>query len=248
MQPDRVKKACRFRRAFFLTGVLLVAACTGGSPLENREDVAARVARDGGLEAVRLRAGPFELQGYRRYAAPASGQLTVFIEGDGLAWNAFGTAPSPDPTPRDPVALRIAAVDASANRLYLARPCQYQQPAALARCHYSYWTSHRFAEEVVAGYAAAIEAQARGIGAGRIMLVGYSGGGAVAALVAPRLTGTVELLTIAAPLDHAFWTQEMKISPMTGSLNPADNAGRLATIPQVHFVAADAEIVPHSVT
>ena len=44
-------------------------------------------------------------------------------------------------------------------------------------------------------------------------------------------------MTIAAPLDHAFWTRVMKISPMKGSLNPSDIADRLAPIPQTHFVA-----------
>lgn len=247
MLPERAKKACRFWQAFFMIA-FLCTGCTNGTPFENRDDVAARVARDGRLDAVRLQAGVFELQGFRRYASPGADQLTVFIEGDGLAWNAFGTAPSPDPTPRDPVALRLAAVDRSANRLYLARPCQYLERAALARCHHAYWTSHRFAEEVVAGYAALIEAQAQSVGARDIRLVGYSGGGDIAALVAPRLTANVELVTIAAPLDHAYWTKVMKVDPMRGSLNPADIAATLAPLPQTHFVADEAEIVPHAVT
>ena len=233
MQRGPLKKACRLRQAFFLSLLLLCVACAGGSPLDSRLDIAERVAHSARLEPARFQAGAFELHGYRLYRRPGDGELTVYIEGDGLAWNAFGTAPSPDPTPRDPVALRLMAVDPAPNRLYLARPCQYLNTTALSRCSYLYWTSHRFAEEV---------------GASRVRLVGYSGGGALAALVAPRLSGAVELVTIAAPLDHADWTRTMRISPMTGSLNPADLGPRLAGVSQTHFVSPRDVIVPESVT
>jgi pimeloyl-ACP methyl ester carboxylesterase len=249
MLPDSLKKACRFRQAVFLTAFVMLAACSGGSPLDSRADVAEQIARVAQFEPVRLRGGAFELFGYRSYRRPATAALTVYVEGDGLAWNAFGTAPSPDPTPRDPVALRLAAVDPAPNRLYLARPCQYLDAAALSRCSDVYWTSDRFAETVIAAYVEIITAQMRSIGVRRVRLVGYSGGGAVAALVAPRLAAaSVELATVAAPLDHADWTRTMRISPMTGSLNPADDGARLATIPQTHFVSPGDAVVPESVT
>ena len=200
MQRGPLKKACRLRQAFFLSLLLLCVACAGGSPLDSRLDIAERVAHSARLEPARFQAGAFELHGYRLYRRPGDGELTVYIEGDGLAWNAFGTAPSPDPTPRDPVALRLMAVDPAPNRLYLARPCQYLNTTALSRCSYLYWTSHRFAEEVVAAFAGVVDAQRRAVGASRVRLVGYSGGGALAALVAPRLSGAVELVTIAAPI------------------------------------------------
>lgn len=248
MAVARREKACRFRQAFFvLVSALWCTACAGGSPLDSRQEIADKTARSAHLEPVRFRAGPFEILGYRQYRRAGTDALSVFIEGDGLAWNAFGTAPSADPTPRDPVGLRLAAADPAANRLYLARPCQYQSKVALARCSYQYWTSHRFAEEVVEGFAEIVAGQAHEIGARQIHLVGYSGGGALAALIAPRLPGQVTLVTIAAPLDHAYWTRLMHISPMTASLNPADLGTRLAKVPQVHFVSPDDEVVPPQV-
>lgn len=247
MIADTAKKACRFRQAFLLLIVLVSASCGGVSPLDSRLDGVERIARTAQMTPLRVQAGPFELFGLRRFADPATGRLTVYIEGDGLAWNAFGTAPNVDPTPRDPVALRLAAIDRAANRLYLARPCQYQTDAALARCGVIYWTSHRLAEEVVAAVADVVRRQALLIGARRIRLVGYSGGGALAALLVPRLDTAVDLVTIAAPLDHAYWTHVMQISPMSGSLNPADIAGQLANVPQAHIVSTRDRIVPASV-
>jgi hypothetical protein len=248
MSHLRRLKACRLRQVFFLCALIACSACVGGSPLDSRQDVADRVAQSAQLDSVRLRSGAFEVQGYRNYRQPAGATLTVYIEGDGLAWNAFGTAPSRDPTPRDPVALRLAALDTAANRLYLARPCQYQTSAALARCSYLYWTSHRFAEDVVAAYVDIIEAQKTRVGARHIRLIGYSGGGALAALIAGRLGGDIDLVTIVAPLDHAHWTRVMQISPMTGSLNPAASGAVLANIPQTHFISTRDAVVPESVT
>ena len=84
-------------------------------------------------------------------------------------------------------------------------------------------------------------------GCDRIELIGYSGGGTVAALVAARRKDVIHLVTVAANLDHALWTQQHDIAPLDGSLNPVDLWPRLARIPQVHFVGADDEIVDPSI-
>ena len=68
------------------------------------------------------------------------------------------------------------------------------------------------------------------------MLVGYSGGGTLAALLATRRQDVSRLVTVAGLLDHAAWTQALRISPLTGSLNPADEWAQLRQIPQVHYV------------
>jgi hypothetical protein len=247
MAAARPQKARRTRRAFLLCALLVLAGCADGSPLDSRQQIADRIAASAGLTPVRLRSGPFELLGYRRYAAPETSTLSVYLEGDGLAWNAFGTAPSRDPTPRDPVALRLMAVDPAPNRLYLARPCQYLSDAALARCSDAYWTSHRFAEEVVAATTDIVKYEMTASGMKRARLSGYSGGGALAALVAARLAGATRLVTVAAPLDHAYWTQAMKVTPMFGSLNPVDMANRLSALPQAHIVSSRDSVVPVSV-
>ena len=80
-------------------------------------------------------------------------------------------------------------------------------------------------------------------GAKSVALVGYSGGGAVVALVAAGRTDVVKLTTVAGNLDHAEWTKKHMISPLSGSLNPADYWRRLVDIPQVHYVGGRDEII-----
>jgi len=133
------------------------------------------------------------------------------------------------------------------NRLYLARPCQYQTPQALASCAPRYWTSHRYAPEVVASLNAAIDQVKRSSHAKRVILFGFSGGGALAVLIAAKRTDVVQIVTIAANLDHVAWTRMSGDTPLFGSLNPADFASRISTIPQQHLVGLDDKVVPLAV-
>ena len=74
-------------------------------------------------------------------------------------------------------------------------------------------------------------------------LIGYSGGGAVAALVAAGREDVEHLITVAGNLDHARWTRERALSPLKGSLNAADVWRDLVEIPQMHFVGTDDDTV-----
>jgi pimeloyl-ACP methyl ester carboxylesterase len=172
--------------------------------------------------------------------------LTVYIEGDGLAY-VTTTQPSPDPTPRDPVALKMAVQDGSEATAWLGRPCQYVIGAERRHCEERYWTSHRFAESVVAATDQAIDALMLRAGAHYVALVGYSGGGAVAALVAARRHDVVRLITVAGNLDPPAWTSWHAITPLSGSLNPADGWRELQDIPQVHWVGGQDRVVGRQV-
>jgi len=128
---------------------------------------------------------------------------------------------------------------------YLARPCQFTVPAANPRCGIAYWTDKRFAPEVIAATDAAID---RMVGSGtRINLVGYSGGGAVAVLVAARRRDVISIRTVAGNLDHDEVNRIHQVSPMPGSLNAIDVAPQLASIPQLHFSGADDDTVPPAI-
>jgi hypothetical protein len=207
---------------------------------------AAALAAAHGFQRIDYSAGPFRLRGYQRYDRPGADTLTVYIESDGRAWLDRWTL-SADPTPAHPDILALAVVDPSPNRLYLGRPCQYLDPAALAACAPSYWSSARFAPEVIAGYEAAIDQAKLRAGAARVALFGFSGGGAVAALVAARRADVGLLVSIAGTLDIARWTRDAHVSPLAGSLNPADFAARLQSIRQVIFVGEDDDVVPPEV-
>ena len=129
---------------------------------------------------------------------------------------------------------------------FLGRPCQYIG-ASKPPCTLDYWTSHRYAPRIVAAIGQAIDRTKREMAAQSVVLIGYSGGGSVAALVARGRTDVKGLITVGANLDHRAWTSLHAVSPLSGSLNPADFAAELERIPQVHFVGAQDTIVPRSV-
>ena len=217
---------------------LALAGCAS-----DRNAAAEAMAQSAGMVRRVVPAGDFALTTYSRVADPGQ-PVTVYIEGDGLAWRTR-YEPSLDPTPRKAVGLALAAADRSANVVYLARPCQFTAPAANPRCGTAYWTDKRFAPEVIAATDAAIDRMvASGTG---VNLVGYSGGGAVALLVAARRRDVISIRTVAGNLDQAEVNRIHRVDPMPGSLNAIDFAPQLANIPQLHFSGGDDETVPPAI-
>jgi len=225
---------------FVLAGTLALAACTD---VRVESD---KLADANGWQRTDFSTGPFTLRGYEHFSRPGGGDLAVYIESDGLSWIDRHTLSS-DPTPLEPMVLSLAIADPSANRLYLGRPCQFLNAQALQACSPRYWSSARFAPEVIAAIDTAVDQAKRRSDAHRVLLFGYSGGGAIAALVAARRSDVALLVTIAGTLDHIRWTTDDDVSPLTGSLNPADEALRLQAVRQVHFVGAKDDAVPPAV-
>lgn len=174
--------------------------------------------------------------------------LQVYIEGDGFAWQSR-TRPSTDPTPRNPVGLRLAQADASGDAvLYLARPCQFVTGAEARMCRTAYWTSARFAPAVVQSMNEAITQAKRQTGARYVELTGYSGGGGIAVLVAAQRQDITFLGTLAANLDHDAWTKLHGVSPLSQSLNPLDAAGQVRHVPQVHLSSQGDSVMPPGIS
>lgn len=223
-------------RVLILLLYLLLTACTSMTPEERRHNADA-LATEKGWQQLRLTTHDFVLTAYGP-ATTTSKILTVYIEGDGLAWLNRKQA-SDDPTPRNPVALELALQHAHGVAVYLARPCQYVAVADQQGCDVAYWTDRRFAPKVIDASSLAIDALKHRYGAEKLVLVGYSGGGAIAALVAARRQDVVRLVTVAGNLDHLAWTTLHGVSPLTGSLNPTDAWEALQNIPQLHFVGGN---------
>lgn len=200
-------------------------------------DTADEIARPAGLHPSVVVATTFNLAVFYRNPEPHQ-PVVVYIEGDGLAWASYST-PSSDPTPRNPVGLRLAARDRSVNVLYIARPCQYVWSSS---CRTDYWTGKCFAEEVVSDISTAIDRLT--LPDQKVHLVGYSGGGAIATLLAERLSNVVTLRTVAGNLDHDAVNRYHGVSLMPESLNPKANASRLRGLPQVHFVGMKDSVIP----
>lgn len=202
-------------------------------------------ARD--WQKLRLPAGPSVLTAYTPKQQPRGNTLTIYIEGDGLAWQTRST-PSDDPTPNNPLGLELALRHPDNAVAYLARPCQNVSLADWGGCSEENWTSRRFSSELVKASTEAIDMLKTRSGANKIILVGYSGGGAITALVAANRRDVIQLVTVAGNLDIAAWTDLHRVEPLTGSLNPADYWEKLQNIPQLHFVGSKDQIVPEAIT
>lgn len=218
----------------------MLAACGHGGA--GRDATAAAIAQTAGLESVTSNGAAFDLQIYRRDDGKP-GPLFVYIEGDGLAYLDQRT-PSSDPTPVDPLALRLAAADPGPAVLYLGRPCQFAPGRGDPRCSVRLWTTARFGAEVVASIDAALDRERLRNPVRPLVLVGYSGGGVIAALVAMRRKDVSRLVTVAAPLDVADWTRRLGLSPLDGSQLPLDHVERLSRVRVVAFAGQGDGVVP----
>lgn len=177
-----------------------------------------------------------------------SSHLIIYIEGDGLAWLSKQDL-SKDPTPIKPMAYLLARTDPRSNIVYLARPCQYTLPLGLGQnCDNKLWSSHRFSASIVRSMNDAVNALKRKTNAETIELIGYSGGGAIAVLIASLREDVSFLRTVAGNLDHVTLNRHHNVSPLRGSLNPLDVIPLISQIHQVHYTGQKDKTVPSFIT
>ncbi|OQY24042.1 MAG: hypothetical protein B6I37_04105 [Desulfobacteraceae bacterium 4572_35.2] len=166
--------------------------------------------------------------------------LRVYIEGDGLAWRTRRHL-SPHPTPVNPLALRLMLADPSADKLYIARPCQFVQGDY---CDPRFWSTDRYHQDVVAAVASVLSQFKQARGYDQVELVGYSGGATVALLVAAQRDDVLSVRTVSGNLDHVEFCRLHHVTALSGSLNPIDFTASLQSIPQLHFVGGQDSVVP----
>ena len=175
-------------------------------------------------------------------AGGGTGPVWIYIEGDGIPWlNEY--VPAADPSPRTLVALE-AMTAGPRPALYAGRPCYFDTNADPG-CSPLVWTHRRFAPEIVASMATALrsEIEAHGWTARRLVLVGFSGGGTLATLLAPLFDRVWALITIGSPLDNDEWTRLRSYSPLEGSINPASMPALSSRIRQLHLRGRDDKVV-----
>ena len=222
--------------------IVLLVGCAGISA-EGRTKTAQHIAANAQLQERQITAEPFILTVFERTDKPGA-PATIYIEGDGLAWLSR-QEPSLNPTPNDPLALRLAAEDPGDNVIYMARPCQFSGLSNVsAICPKEYWTSQRLSPEELQSDNVALDAIKVRYRLTGFNLVGYSGGGGVAALLAGMRGDVLSLRTVAGNLDPVLFSQLHRISkPAADTLSPLSVAAKTAHIPQQHFVGGKDAIV-----
>lgn len=213
------------------------AAVALGGCATARQEPADRLAESQGMERYVIAGAGFRHVIYSRARVGNRDEglerTHIYLEGDGRPWLRRHEV-ALDPTGRDPFALRLMALDPE-NTIYVGRPC-YHGLAGDAGCASWFWTHGRYSPEVVASMVAAIASILPKPPRPPVTLVGYSGGGVLATLIAARLDDVEQVITIAANLDIDAWADQQGYSPLEGSLNPTRQAALAAAIRQVHLV------------
>jgi len=239
-------------QSFFIVVFLsvFVSSCGSSRSFENRVIHADSIIYASNLQSTQLKTPYFSLYGVYHFPKP-KGLLTVYIEGDGRSWVSRYQLSS-NPTPINPIALRLAVIQseqqADENIAWIARPCQYQPIKGDVNCASKYWSSHRFSEKVIQSTNNAIDQLVQKSGATSVRLIGFSGGAAVAVLVAARRDDINSVVTIAGNLNHEEVNLYHKVDLLRGSLNSIDVVDKIKHIPQVHFIGSDDEVIPAKIS
>lgn len=230
--------------SFLRLKVVAIFALFFAAGCASRVTAPAAIAAKHGLIQAELQGTVFT---HTAYHTPASSQsddsaelLWVFIDGDGRPWIG-GREPAKNPTSARPIALELAA-QMQRPVLYIGRPC-YDRPAMEPSCTATWWTDARYSPTVVQSLAAAIRRYQDQAHFERLVLVGYSGGGVLAELVAHEVSNVAAVVTIAANLDVSAWTEYHGYLPLTASLNPAATTNP-ASWPEIHLLGEEDEVVP----
>jgi hypothetical protein len=222
---------------FKILFVICLTSCTQPKPEQ--------IARASGLSQQYIQTKVFRLASYQKLRQPGA-PVNIYIEGDGHAI-IRRTRISNDPTPHSPLVLQMAALDPNANVVYLARPCQHAPQDLSSVCDSKYWSTARYSTPVVAAIDAAISNIKTQINPSKINLIGYSGGGAIAVLVAAQRADISSIRTVAGNLDLIAMQNFHGTLPLTESLDPLDVAQKINHIPQLHFVGSADQVVPRKV-
>lgn len=229
----------RFNIILLLAVSGFVAACTPN--IINRSMEMESFSKEHTFQKKLLKAGKFTLTTYQKITDPQA-PYVFYIEGDGYAFESYGV--SDNPTPLHPKIIKLAAIDGRPNVVYIARPCQYTPVNLNPICSNTvYWTDKRMSKEVVDSVNDAINIINNGL---PFSIIGFSGGGGVAVLIAAYNKHVRDIITVAGNVDTmAFHEAHISKQPiLKGSLNPINYADKLGSIPQLHLSGSKDAIVP----
>ena len=218
-----------------LLSSLVLSACALDN-LHSRQQIADQLAQRANFQKIDFNTDTFKIAAWKKIQNPTSKSMVIYIEGDGKAWFKRSQI-SKDPTPMNPLALRLAVQDPRDSILYLSRPCQYI--IAQENCRNQYWTSHRYSQTVIDSYQMILDQVKTMYSVQQFELIAYSGGGVIASLLAAQREDIKSITTIASNLDHQSWTNYHHVTPLWGSLSLYPYTQVLSKITQYHLLGAD---------
>jgi len=207
-----------FNIYFAIIGLMMLGAC-GAVHDDLLHEKAQRIASPAYMVERTINAAPFALTAFERIHGQP-GPVNIYI-GDDL--RNMGRITTNKTTASYPVALHLAAMDKSANVVYLALPCQYTGLIDEGRdCHADKGKNAGPTLEALNTAITDVKAKYR---LDDVNLIGYGHGGYFAALLAAARPDVASLRSVSPMLEGHFEI-------------PQSAYGRLATIPQRHFIGA----------
>lgn len=165
----------------------------------------------------------------------------IYIEGDGRPWIAERYV-AQDPTSKHSLMLKLMNQDPGSS-LYLGRPCYYgmtNEPG----CTPWLWTHGRYSEPVISSMVSALNKLVQSNQIKKITLIGHSGGGTLAVLMAEQLKEVDTVITLAGNLDVGAWAEQHGYTRLKGSLNPAERNPLPLSIHEYHFLGDKDPVIP----
>lgn len=224
---------------FLLAGILFfLSSCTSKYSFENRLQTAKTIKINNSFDEKVYSSKKFDFNVFYKIENSKK-PLKIYIEGDGLAWiNRYKI--SSNPTPINPIAFKLAALDKYENILYLPRVCQYNSKR---NCSKIYWTDKRFSKEIIENTNEVITQLKKDFNIKELELIGFSGGAAISVLLASKRDDIKSITTIAGNLNHKLLHKMHNIPSMNESLNPIDFTYKVENIKQTHYIGLDDEVV-----
>ena len=218
--------------------ISILAGCTANNLPFMREETAQRLASAAWMVGRDIPSGALPLRAYERmheHREPAN--IYIGGEGDihGLGFNR---------APENPVALHLATKDDADNLAYIARPCQYID---VKDCTQKYWGGNEYSDDVINAYSLALNDMVARYDIEGFNLIGYSGGAAIAALLADKRSDILSIRSVAGILDTDTYSVIHEKAAFEGSVNPILAAANIKDIPQFHFIGGKDTQVPPAV-
>jgi len=223
--------------------ILTLPGCVTRPQQMTRGGVDNLIAEAGYVSIAQVAAGLPVLRVQRSVSDRSGERLRVYLEGDGLSWRTRRQL-SAQPSPVNPLALRLMLADPSPDTAYIARPCQFVQDES---CALRLWSTARFSVDIIRAVSATLDQLKIDYQCQELELVGYSGGAAVALLVAAQRHDVQRVITVCGNLDHETFCRLHHVSPLFESLNPVNFVDALQGIEQLHFIGGRDEVVPQDV-
>ncbi len=215
--------------ALTLHGILCL--CLSGCATLSPSTAYDRTASELGFTRTDIKVNDFTLAVFSN-GKTANRDLHIYLEGDGVPFHRRVHI-NPDPTSLRAVALNMMAKDTTASIL-IGRPCYHQLKITEICKESKWWTSNRYSENVVTALSDAIKQLVPK--QKQITLIGFSGGGSLAVLIAEKLSARIQqVITVSANLDTKAWTSHNQYTPLFGSLNPIETIGNTKTR-MIHLV------------